>query len=248
MNTALIDDSGFGQELLTDRARAALVEGSSASLRSLVEEVHPGVFVAELIRPEWCRALLGALDAHDQRCRAEGETPEPPNSMHEYGIVLESAGLDAPMQWLATTVLSPLARELFPELAPNGLIAQHAFLADYGEGRDTDLSLHVDQSEVTLDLCLTTDFKGGELVFEGRRCFGHLDYPARTDELFEYAHHFGRAVIHAGKNRHRALPIRSGRRAQLVLWGRATSEPEVPDPSSCPPWCGADSGGASSPG
>ena len=206
---------------------------------SLVTELRPGLFTVRLVTPDWCRDLLARLDAYDAARRAEGDPPEIPNSMHHYGVILKEAGLDAPMQWLALEVLSPFARELFGDLCPDGLRAQHAFLADYGEGRDVDLDLHVDQSEVTLDLCLGTDFDGGDLLFEGRRCFRHLDDPPAEGETFRYAHVPGQAVLHAGKNRHRAEAVTRGRRAQLVLWGRISEEPEVPDLSTCAPWCGA---------
>lgn len=241
MDPQLKDKAGFCERILNSTAKHALQRGDPDSLRSIVREVHPGIFVADLVKHSWCEALLRELDEFDAQCRSDGKPPKPPNSMHEYGIVLRNAGLDAPMQWLATSVLSPLARELFPELCPDGLVAQHAFLADYGEGRDTELALHVDQSEVTFDLCLSSGFNGGDMLFEGRRCFQHLDDPAKSDELYQHAHSFGQAVIHAGKNRHQVLPVRAGRRSQLILWGRVTDEPELPDMSTCPAWCDTES-------
>ena len=239
MHDFFSDPAGQAREALTDAARAALNAGDPAALRALVQEVHPGIFTAQLVSKSWCRELLSELDRFDSNRRDEGDPPTPPNSMHNYGVVLAEAGLDEAMNWLATQILSPFAVELFPDLCPQGLVAQHAFLADYAEDRDIELSLHVDQSDVTLDLCLGTDFEGGELVLEGPRCFGHLDHPPRVGERFVYSHVPGTALIHAGKNRHCALPITAGRSAQLVLWGRVRSEPEQPDPSVCPAWCGA---------
>lgn len=40
-------------------------------------------------------------------------------------------------------------------------------------GKDTKLDFHVDDSEVTLNLCLGRNFKGGDLFFGGVRCRHH---------------------------------------------------------------------------
>ncbi|MFT7661887.1 MAG: hypothetical protein ACI87A_000095 [Planctomycetota bacterium] len=98
MNPQLTNESSLPQVVLNSAAKLALQAGDSASLHSIVCEVHPGIFVADLVQHSWCEALLNALDEFDTRCRAEGAPPEPPNSMHDYGVVLESAGLDAPME------------------------------------------------------------------------------------------------------------------------------------------------------
>ncbi|KAK7390903.1 hypothetical protein VNO78_19093 [Psophocarpus tetragonolobus] len=68
-------------------------------------------------------------------------------------------------------------------------------------------SLHVDDAEVTLNICLGKEFSGGELFFRGH------------------------AILHPGHNRHGAKPTTSGNRMNLVLWCRRRGKEERMLPS-----------------
>ena len=85
--------------------------------------------------------------------------------------------------------------------------------------RDRKLDLHVDDSAVTLNVCLGTEFTDGQLYFGGIRCSSHTSSTKpRDDEEIYLKHQVGTACLHLGAHRHRALPITSGRRLNLVLW------------------------------
>ncbi len=85
--------------------------------------------------------------------------------------------------------------------------------------RDRKLDFHVDDSAVTLNVCLGTEFTGGQLYFGGIRCAAHVgSTPPKDDEEIYLDHQIGTACIHLGNHRHRALPITSGRRLNLILW------------------------------
>lgn len=69
----------------------------------------------------------------------------------------------------------PLAGVLFPDWVGAGLDSQRAFVVSYKYEEcedDTDLALHFDNAEVTLNVSLTDHFEGGELFFSGMRQVG----------------------------------------------------------------------------
>ena len=63
---------------------------------------------------------------------------------------------------------------LYPNWVGNsGFDSHRAFVVIYDcekeESDDTGLSLHYDNAEATINICLTRDFKDGELFFNGMR-------------------------------------------------------------------------------
>jgi predicted 2-oxoglutarate/Fe(II)-dependent dioxygenase YbiX len=81
-----------------------------------------------------------------------------------------------------------------------------------------DLSEHVDDSEVTLNVCLGKEFQGGSLYFKGIK-----GTESEYKENIEYNHKVGKAVLHVGKHIHGANKIESGERVNLIIWCRASS-------------------------
>ncbi len=198
-----------------------------------ITAVHPGVFAFELLRPAAARRLLDEIE----RRRARGFAAAPPNSMHEHGAELAPLGLGPLLDDLLARWIAPLARALFPECGAR-LDAHHGYLVEYRRDLDEDLGLHVDDSEVTLNLCLGEDFQGAELTFLGPRCRLHRDDRPGPGETFEFEHRPGVAVLHAGAHRHQVEPILFGRRSNLILWCRDSG---LPRPAEHPPgpWCPA---------
>lgn len=192
-----------------------------------ISEPHPGVFVIDdVLRASDCRGLLWLIDSK------RPANAEPPNSMNRYGLALE----DVKMKWLATDLwrgrVLPVARKHYPDVGP--LEKPYGFLVEYSN-KQRSLSSHIDEpSAVTLNLCLGRDFEGGRLVFHGLRCRRHADVRYRAGERFEIEHKIGRAIIHRGWHTHSALPIDSGRRANLILWCGAKKRSR-----KHPVWCGA---------
>ncbi len=219
-----------------DAAHPALRDALQAGdPTAVVDEVHPGVFTFPAWHPEACAQLDGELRALAGR-GAEGE---PPNTMHRYGAVLDSLGdADAAHAWM-TAVIAPLAAALFPEVGGAELTDHHAFAVAYGPGADRELGFHVDESEVTFNLCLSAEGQGGDLYFAGRRCMAHSQDGARAGEHFTWRHQPGVAVLHAGAHRHGVYPMASGRRRGLIVWCRSPSHRASRDPWECAPWCGA---------
>ena len=214
--------------------------GESADYRQVFEEVHPQVFAGRILSKSWCEDLLARVS--DYEGKLEGSSPAPSNSMHEAAILTEALGLTTVMNDLALNYLSRVARQFYSEYLPADLSGQHSYVVRYGEDEDWDLDFHVDDSQVTLNLCLSEDFEGAELVLEGVRCPIHVDTPPKEGEVFEWIHQPELAIIHAGKNRHRVRPIRDGRRINLIVWGQEESERglwlRAAQAQRCLPWCG----------
>lgn len=212
--------------------------GESADFREVFQEVHPGVFVGRILARSWCEDLLARVLDHE--AKLEGQSPAPSNSMHEAAILTEALDLTAMMDTLALRYLSTVARQLYPDHVPAELSGQHSYVVRYGEDEDWDLGFHVDDSQVTLNLCLSVG-EGAELVLEGVRCPVHVDTPSREGEVFEWTHQPGVSILHLGKNRHRVRPIRSGRRINLIVWGQEDSERgawlRAFRAERCLPWC-----------
>lgn len=209
------------------------------SLAQLVREPAAGVFEFALFTEEACAALLRELHAFEHHCARTGHRPERPNSMNAYGVVLRELGLEYAMDDLLSRCIAPLSDLLLPAHHPRTLDHQHAFVVEYFEGGDRELGFHVDDSEVTLNLCLGSEFTGSQVYFEGERCDVHRGDASSEAERFEWAPRPGHALLHAGANRHGVRPLHDGRRTNLIVWARSTSHRRrSPAPHEGPaPWC-----------
>jgi len=197
------------------------------------ERLAPGVLRTPLLTPAACARILREADA-----RLADADARPPNSMHEAGAMLESLGMERLVDELLAGPLGALVADEFPEFGGRSIDHHHSYLVDYGRDGDGDLGFHVDDSEVTLNLCLGGSFSGAELVMMGLRCERHRQDAVRPGEELEIEHEVGVCVLHAGRHRHRVDPILRGRRRNLIAWLRSRAVRSDP-PEGCPPWCGA---------
>lgn len=208
-----------------------------------LEQVAPGIFQGRLLPEAWTGRLLEEVERWEAALLRGEVSGEPPNSMHRYGVPLEQMGLASLGGLLLARGLAARMERAFPGTGP--LTDSHAFIVRYGAGGDDGLDLHVDDSDVTLSLCLGGRFEGSGLQFEGVRCGLHLDYPARPEEISIVPHRPGEGVLHLGKRRHRVLPITAGSRVGLILWARRPGSrehfEEEAEAGRCPTACGVGS-------
>lgn len=220
----------------------AVRAGTPAALRAVVREAHPQVFVFDMLRPEFCRALLEEAGHFEKWC-ADQELPLiRPNTMNNYGAVLDSFGFAPMLQQMMTDSVAPLASLFYADVGGATLDSHHGFIVEYAVGKDTSLDFHVDASDVTLNVCLGREFTGGTLYFRGIRCQVCQETAPRPEEEFEIEHVPGRAILHRGKHRHGANPILDGQRYNLILWCNSSRFARGHDPSPCPAWCGGGVG------
>lgn len=92
-----------------------------------------------------------------------------------------------------------------------------------------------------MNLCLGSEFTGGNLWFSGVRCPIHINTSNTVDEYYTYSHVPGTGLIHMGKHRHGAKDITAGKRSNLIVWFRSEKErkKEVTyyEDKTCPSWC-----------
>jgi hypothetical protein len=199
----------------------------------------PGVLLVPLLTPAACERVLAEIESRREALPFR----RPPSSMHDHGIMTASIGMDGFVDQLRGR-LSTLIATHFPLQGGADIDHHHSYLVEYGQELDEDLGFHVDDSEVTLNLCLGEEFSGAELVLLGARCDVHRQTSVVASEVIEIEHEPGQAVLHAGRQRHRVDPIRRGIRRNLIAWLRSASyrEGEAEGAPSCRPWCGLHEG------
>ena len=103
-----------------------------------------------------------------------------------------------------------------------------AFCIQYNMSQDdTTCAKHMDPSDITVNICLekTMDCVGSQVVFYGRQDLKNIDSECNcndeelADENFSFMvdQMEGYATIHWGHHPHMTLPLRNGRRTNIVL-------------------------------
>lgn len=110
--------------------------------------------------------------------------------------------------------LSPICKRLYPGMLKNGFLdSQKSFVVTYKMDADVDLDIHFDNSEVTCNISISSDFSDGELYFQG----------SGPDDYISYEHELGCCVFHPGSKLHGSLPISCGNRHSVIVWMRSSS-------------------------
>ncbi|KAG6753874.1 hypothetical protein POTOM_041876 [Populus tomentosa] len=215
----------------------AINDNTEESLRSIISEPSPGVLTFEMLQPRFCELLVAEVENFEAWVNDTKFRIMRPNTMNKYGAVLDDFGLETMLDKLMNGFIRPISKgdtyvlipdklhHMFPgiffrEVGGANLDSHHGFVVEYGKDWDVDLGFHVDDSEVTLNVCLGKQFSGGELFFRGTRCDKHVNTGSKPEEIFDYSHVPGRAVLHLGRHRHGVRATTSGHRINLLLWCR----------------------------
>ncbi|KAH9802177.1 2-oxoglutarate and iron-dependent oxygenase domain-containing protein CP2 [Citrus sinensis] len=159
----------------------AIQDNTEESFRSIISEPSPGVFTFEMLQPRFCELLLAEVENFEKWVNEAKFRIMRPNTMNKYGAVLDDFGLETMLDKLMETYIRPLSKVFFAEVGGSTLDSHHGFVVEYGKDRDVDLGFHVDDSEVTLNVCLGKQFTGGELFFRGTRCEKHVNTGSQTE-------------------------------------------------------------------
>ncbi|PKU82670.1 uncharacterized PKHD-type hydroxylase At1g22950 [Dendrobium catenatum] len=217
----------------------AIRENTEEGFRKIISEPSPGVYSFAMLQPSFCELLLSEVQNFEKWVAAAKFKTMRPNTMNKYGAVLDDFGFEAMLNKLMEEFICPMSRVFFSEVGGSTLDSHHGFVVEYGKDKDVKLDFHVDDSEVTLNVCLGKQFSGGELFFRGVRCDQHVNSETQPEEILEYSHVPGQAILHRGRHRHGARPTTSGYRINLLLWCRSSVFREMKkyqqDFSS---WCG----------
>jgi hypothetical protein len=103
------------------------------------------------------------------------------NSMHSSAVSTNELGIKNFVDTFANTILKDVAKSLFLNSAKINFDSIHSYIVRYGAEYDRDLGLHVDDSLVTMNLCLNDGFSGSDLIFKGTICHIHFD----TENMYE---------------------------------------------------------------
>lgn len=182
-------------------------------LKVVKKESEHGCYSFDLFKPDFCQKLLQEVEHFEK----EGLPTTRPNSMNNYGLILDDIGFLPTITLIRKKIIAPLAAILYPNNGGGDLDGHHSFIVQYSIGGDDNLGFHHDSSDVTLNLCLGKEFKGSELYF----C-GLLDEESTQSENIVIEHKIGRAVLHLGKHRHGAKKLVEGERTNLIVWCRAS--------------------------
>ncbi|KAG1346953.1 putative PKHD-type hydroxylase [Cocos nucifera] len=217
----------------------AINDNTEESFRSIMSEPSPGVYTFAMLQPNFCELLLEEVENFEKWVNAVKFKIMRPNTMNKYGAVLDDFGLEPMLSKLMEEFICPMSKVFFPEVGGSTLDSHHGFVVEYGKDKDLDLGFHVDDSEITLNVCLGKQFSGGELFFRGVRCDKHVNSDTQPEEILDYSHVPGQAILHRGRHRHGARATTSGHRINLLLWCRSSVFREMKkyqkDFSS---WCG----------
>ncbi|KAH9322966.1 hypothetical protein KI387_017605, partial [Taxus chinensis] len=159
----------------------AVKENTQESFKRIVTEPLPGVYTFDMLQKGFCQLLIDEVENFEKWVDATKFDVVRPNTMNKYGVVLDDFGFDNMLNKLMTDFIKPLASVLFPDVGGSTLDTHHGFVVEYSKERDLDLGFHVDDSEVTLNVCLGKQFTGGELFFHGVRCDKHVNDETHTE-------------------------------------------------------------------
>jgi len=188
------------------RGAAAAAELESAGLLKIEA---PGVYSFPMFSTQFCSLFLEEVD----NFYLTGIPARGPNSMNNYGVIVNDIGLRPALNMVQQQLVLPLVSALFP-LEGAQLDGHHSFMVRYRADGDKGLDMHTDDSDVTLNICLGREgFKASGLTFCGK--FGTPDHRQFTSKV---KHQIGRAVVHLGQQRHGADDISLGERNNLIIW------------------------------
>lgn len=141
-------------------------------------------------------------------------------SFSKQRVLLEELGFDVFFTDLREKYLQPVCRLLYPDWGGDNHDTHKAFIVQYDQNGDTDLSYHYDNAEVTLNVALSPDhaYDGGDLFFGSMRT---EHFPSM--ERHTYKHRFATGLLHRGQHMHGASPIFRGDRYNLIIWMRASA-------------------------
>jgi len=228
-----LSDSQFVPSFLNALKEYRATNDKNKLLNIMTKETQTGIYSFDIFNNEFCKQLIEEVEHFEH----SGLPVTRPNSMNNYGVILDEIGFQEFFDRLTKEYMIPFTSLMFPDYCGSTLDAHHAFIVQYKISEDLDLDFHYDSSEVTLNLCLGKQFEGGSLYF----C-GLLKDPTTHNEEFEFNHVPGRALLHVGKHRHGANALKSGERYNLIVWFMDTNErrKERARQQSCD--CGHDHG------
>ena len=178
----------------------------------LLRKESPGVYSFNCFDASFIRMFNEEIQHFYMTAEEENIPIRRPNSMNNYGVIVNEIGMRPMITAFQQQYIWPLSRVLFPKQGTQ-FDDHHAFIVRYQSGQDLGLDMHVDDSDVTFNVCMGDVFTGATLSFCGM--FGA---PNHRKLVHVYQHQVGRAILHLGNRRHGADDIQTGTRSNLIIW------------------------------
>jgi hypothetical protein len=141
--------------------------------------------------------------------------------MNNYGLIMEELGMK---EFFDEFIFNYVKYLLLAMSKDNHEIDDyHAFVVEYNMDGDQSLDFHVDDSEVTINICLGDIFEGISNFNSGCNVYfaGFADKEETWDDYDEYVNEKYKAILHDGDHRHGATKLISGHRLNLIIWLRS---------------------------
>lgn len=210
LRPVVVEGGSFSAHPVCKRCMAWQYHDAHADILQIVQEPTPGVFIFPVFTQTFCELLLAEVD----HFYSSGLPFARPNSMNNYGVILDELGLGPVISAFQRQVLQPLARVLFPGVGSE-LDSHHAFIVHYSLDGDKELTPHRDDSDITFNVALGRRWSGSNLSFCG--LMQEADVHVHR---ISHAFNIGSAVLHLGRHVHGAEPIVQGERVNLIVWNR----------------------------
>jgi len=145
------DGGKWKEEWFDARFYDAIKSSNSKELLSLMTEITPRVYSFPLFSTRFCDLLIEETKNYEK----SGMPKSRPNSMNNYGLILNDMGLEGLLDNLMEGYLRPLAGLLYSDRGGGTIDHHHSFIVEYQLDHDLSLDMHTDDSDVTLNVCLT---------------------------------------------------------------------------------------------
>ena len=203
-------------DVLSEELQAALASGGAALRQLAADEAAFGVKSLPFFKESFAKRLIREVEHIEAN---HSDIVERPNSMNNYGLVLQEYALFDLFTRVVREALQPLARAVLPEFMLDfEFDSQHVFVVEYAIEKDKDLANHMDESLVTANVNLGKTFAGGAVSFQGVR-----QTPSEQRARVPLQQRLGgrEALIHPGQTWHSAEALESGERFNLIIWARS---------------------------
>jgi hypothetical protein len=169
----------------------------------------PDVYSLDLFTLEFQQKLLQEIEHFSKSVHIHLR----PNSMNKFGVVCDEMGLNNFFDTFICEYFTYVARIMH---RGSWIIDDHhTFVVQYCPTGDTNLDVHVDDSELTLNICLgKPGFEGGNVFFTGKE--------NNLKKRGDYVNQIGRAILHDGSHMHGARNLTKGERINLIIWCRSS--------------------------
>ena len=189
------------------------------NVRHNFENKGNNIFYGKILNDKFCDFIMDIVQEYEVN-----ENTGTANSMHRSAIPIKELYLDNLIQLFVDKILVQIIYSIFPEKKDQLFDSIHSYIVRYSEDTDINLGVHVDDSAVTMNLCLNEQFIGSDLIFTGVRCPIHVDTPCSDSEDIFIKHKKDFMTLHNGKNRHYVNSINEGKRYGLIIWCQSSNE------------------------